>query len=273
MAEQTISAANNPALANQLAKEAMAGAAVEEQKEPLKIIAPTDGSVTLPGGFLNVSGEVITSAKVRELNGLDEEAIARQPNIGKAIPLILSRAVVSVGDEPVTEALLDGLLAGDADALMLGIYRTTFGNTVTIPSFCATCTEVKQVEVDLLDDLEYKGLLDPVGDRVFVVKGKSLEYEVMLPSRKVQREMMHGADKTTAELNSILLEGCVLKVGNAPVFSKTQVQNINLSDRKLILQAISDRNPGPKFYGVQVDCEVCGGKVDVPISLGAIFRS
>ena len=273
MAEQTVSAVNNPALANQLVKDALAGTAPEETKEPIKIVAPSDGSVTLPGGFLNVSGEVITSAKVRELNGLDEEAISRQPSMGKAIPLILSRAVVSIGSEPVTEALLDGLLAGDADALMLGIYRATFGDTVTIPSLCTGCTDIKQVEVDLLSDLEYKSLLDPVGDRVFVVKGKNTEYEVMLPSRKVQKEMMHGAEKTTAELNSILLEGRVIKVGASPVFSKTQVQSINLSDRKLILQAIGERNPGPKFQGVQVDCADCGGKVDVPISLGAIFRS
>lgn len=273
MAEQTVSAVNNPALANQLVKDALAGAVPEEPKTPLKIVAPADGSVTLPGGFLNVSGEVITTAKVRELNGLDEEAIARQNSLGKAITLILSRAVVSVGSESATETLLDGLLAGDADALMLGIYRSTFGDTVTIPSFCSGCADVKQVEVDLSTDLEYKGLLDPIGDRVFTVKGKNTDYEVMLPSRKVQREMMHGADKTTAELNSILLEGCVLKIGSAPVFSKTQVQSINLSDRKTILQAISERNPGPKFQGVQVDCGVCGGKVDVPISLGAIFRS
>lgn len=273
MDEQTFSAASNPGLANQLAKEAMAAAPVEVTQEPLKIQAPSDGVVTLPGGYLNVAGEVIASAKVRELNGVDEEAIARQSTLGKVMTTILSRAVTSVGDEQATEAVLDNLLAGDADALMVGIYKSTFGNNVTVPSFCSGCNNYKQVEVDLDSDLEYKGLLDPIGDRIFTVKGKSIEYEVRLPSRKTQKEMMHGADKTTAELNSILLEGCVLRIGSTSVFSKSQVQAINLADRKSILQAISDRNPGPKFGGVQVDCAECGGKVDVPISLGAIFRA
>lgn len=273
MAEQTLNAANNPGLANQMVKDALANVAPIEEKEPLVIVPPIDGTVTLPGGYLSASGEVITTATVRELNGHDEEAITRQGSLGKSLATILSRAVVKVGDEPVTEAVLDNLLAGDADALMIGIYRVTFGDSVTIPSYCDGCGDAKTVEVSLQNDLVTKALLDPVADRVFTVKGKSAEYTLRLPNRKTQKEMMVSADKTVAELNTILMEGCLVQIGKRPVLSKLQVQEVGLADRRAIVSAILARNPGPKFDVIQVDCADCGGKVDVPISLGAIFRS
>lgn len=273
MAEQTLNAANNPGLANQMVKEALANAGPVEEKEPLVIVAPIDGTVTLPGGYLSASGEVATTATVRELNGHDEETIARQGSMGKSLATILSRAVVTIGDEPATEAILDNLLAGDADALMVGIYRVTFGDAVTIPSYCDGCKDSKLVEISLQDDLVTKALLDPVADRVFTVKGKSTEYTVRLPSRKTQKEMMVSADKNIAELNTILMEGCLVQIGKRPVLSKIQVQEVGLADRRAIVSAIVARNPGPKFDVIQVDCADCGGKVDAPISLGAIFRS
>lgn len=273
MAEQTLNAANNPGLANQMIQDALSNVAPIEEKEPLVITAPIDGTVILPGGYLSASGEVTTTATVRELNGYDEEAISRQGSYGKSLTTILSRAVVSVGDEPATESILDNLLAGDADALMVGIYRTTFGDTAEIQSYCDGCASIKTVAVSLSEDLVTKALLDPMNDRAFTVKGKSVEYVVRLPTRKTQKEMMTSSDKNVAELNSILLEGCVAQIGKRPVLSKLQVQEIGLADRRTLVSAILARNPGPKFDVIQVDCADCGGKVDVPISLGAIFRS
>jgi hypothetical protein len=272
MGNNTLKAADNPALANQLAQQAMSGAVEAEAPHVLQVLTPTDGVVTLPGGYLSGLGEVYTTAEVRELNGLDEEAISRQPTLGKSLTTILSRAVTHIGNEPVTETSLDNLLSGDADALMLGIYRATFGPTAVLNGYCTACSSLKQVEVNLAEDIPVKGLLDPVGDRVFTVKGKSTDYTVKLPSRKTQKEMIHNADKTAGELNSILLEGCVVEIGSSPVLSKLQTQAINLADRRTIIEAITSRNPGPQFGTVQVDCEDCGGKVDVPTSLGSIFR-
>jgi hypothetical protein len=155
---------------------------------------------------------------------------------------------------------------------MLGIYRTTFGNTVELNGYCEGCAVVKRVEVNLNEDISFKSLLDPIGDRVFTVKGKKTDYTVKLPSRKTQKEMMHNADKTAGELNSLLLEGCVVDIGGQPVLSKVQIQNIGIADRRTIIETITSRNPGPQFTAVQADCEDCGGKVEVPISLGTIFR-
>lgn len=107
----TINAAANPALANNLINQALA--VQEPEQKEVKIIPPSDTVVTLPGGYITPAGEVVTDAEVRELNGLDEEAIARTTNVGKAILTILNRGTVRIGKDKADERLLDQLLAGD----------------------------------------------------------------------------------------------------------------------------------------------------------------
>ena len=83
----TISAAVNPALANQLLNKAINETPKERTPE---IVSPSDTTVELPGGYINAAGEVIRTAEVRELNGKDEETISKTNNLGKAILTVLT---------------------------------------------------------------------------------------------------------------------------------------------------------------------------------------
>ena len=65
----TISAADNPALANNLIKQAMEQNPVPQAD--VQILLPSDNIVMLPGGYLTPAGDIITEAEVRELNGND----------------------------------------------------------------------------------------------------------------------------------------------------------------------------------------------------------
>lgn len=266
---KTISAAANPALLNKMAKEAMAE--VPEQKE-VKILAPLDTTVTLPGGFITSAGEVITTAEVRELTGKDEEAISRATSIGKAILTVLQRGTVKIGDVNATEDVLDKLLSGDRDMLILGIFKATFGNTTEVPAYCASCNDTKVVEVDLNEDIKIKVLTDPVNDRVFTVRGKNQDLTVQLPTGTTQKELILNSDKTAAELNTLLLENTVVKIGESPVLSKIQVQNLGLVDRRTVIEEINKRVSGPVFDDITVTCPDCDSEVSVPINLGALFR-
>jgi hypothetical protein len=87
-----------------------------------------------------------------------------------------------------------------------------------------------------------------------------------------QKELMLSADKTVAELNTLLLEQTVIKIGEAPVVSKIQVQNLGLTDRRKIVDEINKRICGPQFNDLTLDCPDCEGEVQVPISLGTLFR-
>lgn len=265
-----IAPANLTAPNNDLVQQILA----EPEQAPVKaeITAPSDVMVTFPAGYINSAGEVITTAEVRELTGKDEEYILKSGTIAKAYHTLLERAVVKVGNEPVTESLLDQLLIGDRDALMLGIYRATFGDTAELPTFCDGCETFKSVALNVVSDIATKILVDPIADRNFIVKGRKHEYLVTLPTGTTQREIVNNTDKTRAELETILFNQCVLEIDGNPIIGKAQVQNIGLQDRRAISQAITDRNPGPQLDDTTITCPDCGGEVVVPISVGALFR-
>ena len=263
----TINAAVNPALANDLLNKALN----EAPKEVLpEITAPSDTTVDLPGGFITATGEIIRTAEVRELTGKDEEIISKTTNIGKALMTILQRGTVKIGTEKADEKMLDQLLIGDRDALLLGILKLTFGNKVKIPVF--SNGEEKLVEVDITVDIKNKILTDPLNDRVFTVKGKNHQFTVRLPDGIVQRKMIDNMDKTSAELSTIVLEGTVTQIDSSPVYSAAQVQALSVSDRRTIIDEINKRAPGPQFEDVVVTDPDTGSEVLVPINLGSLFQ-
>jgi len=266
----TISAANNPALVNQLVEQALSESAPTEQT--IAITPPSDTRVVRPGGYISPTGEVIREAEVRELDGQDEEALSKATTVGRAILTLVNRGTVAVGSHPADDSLLDSLLAGDRDALLLGIFKATFGPTVDIASFCSGCNDFKEVRVNLDEDIKSKILVDPVSDRMFTVKGKVGEIIVELPTGSTQRVLIENSEKTAAELNSILLERTVKQINGNPVYSRVQVQKLGIKDRRAVLDEIERRSPGPKMEDVSVTCPDCGGEVTVPINFGTLFR-
>jgi hypothetical protein len=270
MENNIINATTNPELANAAVAQALAEPVATKQSAT--ITSPSDNLVTLPGGLLLPTGEVVKTAEVRELTGKDEEAIGKTIGVGRILLTILNRAVTKIGDKPVTESVLDSLLSGDRDALMLGIYKATFGNTAEFSSYCDGCNDNKVVEINIDEDIKIKTLIDPIGDRNFTVKGKNSEFLVTLPTGLTQRELSTSTDKTGAELSTLLLEQTVLEIDGVSVYGKQQILNLGILDRQTIAQEIIKRNPGPQLNDIHVTCPDCNGKVVVPISIGALFR-
>jgi hypothetical protein len=270
MTTKTINAAANPAMANNLINQVM-NEQIEDSFNP-QIKSPVDTTVELPGGYITSAGELLRTAEVRELNGRDEEAIAKATTVGKALSAIIQRGTVSVGSIKAEESVLDQLLAGDLDALLLGIIKATFGVDIEIPSYCDKCEDYKIVTVDLNEDVKVKILTDPINDRVFTVKGKKDVFTISLPDGAAQKALIKNAEKTEAEQTTVLLEHCVLKINDNPVYSSLQVQNLGMVDRKNIVKEINKRVPGPQFTDLQVTCPECEGEVTVSINLGTLFR-
>ena len=185
---------------------------------------------------------------------------------------ILQRGTVRIGTETATDSMLDQMLIGDRDQILIGILKATFGSKVQIGAWCNGCDEVKTVEVDVNSDIKSKVLVDPVNDRVFTVQGKDKEFTVRLPNGIVQKKMIDSMDKTSAELSTVLLEGSVVKIGDSPVYSAMQVQNLSVIDRRKLIEEINNRAPGPQFADVTVNCPDCEGEVLVPINLGTLFQ-
>jgi hypothetical protein len=271
MSENTLSAGDNAGLANDIIEKALADG---EPKKPTSVVIklPSDNLVDLPGGYITPAGEVVKTAEVRELNGFDEEAIAKSSTLGRVLNTIISRAVVKIGNEKATEEMLDKLFAGDRDALLVGIYSATFGNPAEVSAYCTGCADYITIGIDLEKEIETKTLTNPVEEQKFTITGRKHEYSVRLPDGLCQRELNSNLDKTVAELGSILLENTVTEIDGVVVYDKKAIKSIGLMDRREITKQLTDRNPGPQFKAVTVTCPTCEHEVVVPINLGVLFR-
>jgi hypothetical protein len=268
MSEKTINAGANAQLANNLIDQALS---VEPEQPVAEIAQPSENLVSLPGGLI-FAGELMRTAEVRELNGRDEEVIAKSAGSPRIWNTILSRAVVTVGTKPATEELLDSMLAGDRDALLLGICRATFGNEAELSGWCESCREVKPVVVDLNSDIKTKILVDPVEDRTFTVKNRGHEFRVTLPTGTTSKELANNPELNYAESLTLLLKNTVLEIDGKTVYSPMQIQNLSITDRRAISEALAERNPGPQLTETTAPCPKCGGEVVIPISFGALFQ-
>lgn len=276
MTTEVLSAAANPALANKIAQEAMTVVPQEVEGQATTIVIPSlpETTVTLPAGLYDsFDGVLETTAEVRELTGADEEAIVKINEPGKALFAILERATVSIGEQKATKDILNRLLAGDREALLLAIRVATFGPEISVESVCSRCPEVQTFTIDLTKDVEMKSLDDRIADRYFTLKLKAGEVRVQLPTGDTQNKLINSANKNSAELDTILLTNCVADIAGQPVLSESSVRNLGIKDRREILDEIAKRNPGPQLSEIKKACGICGQEVELPLTLAELFQS
>lgn len=243
--------------------------ATKEPASAVKTTAPSKPIVNLPGGFID-NGEVVKTAEVRELTGMDEEAIAKAPTTGRALSLLLQRGLVKLGSRDVTADDLDNLLSGDRDAILIGIRRITFGDTVGFVIDCANCGERQETSINLDSDVPVRELGNK--ERAWTIDTKRGPVEVALPTGITQKKLLENADKTSAEVNTILLAGCVLSVNGMPSMGASTVLQLGMADRSKIVQEIIDRIPGPRLGEVVKTCKACGEDISLSLSLVDLFR-
>lgn len=258
----------DPSVINRLAEEV-----TKEPEAEVKTVTPSNTDVSLPGGFIAGDGSLVKYAEVRELNGLDEEVIAKAGTTGKVLTTMLQRGLVALGSEKPSKEDLDKLLGGDRDAILVGIRRATFGDVVEQSTVCPSCATELEVDINLVTDIPSYDLEDPFEDRKFTYKSsKGEEIVVSLPTGRTQRKILDNLDKTRAEMNTILLTDCVESVNNRGSLGTATAQSLGMKDREDIISEIVKRNPGPRLGEVKTTCEACGEDVPVPLSLADLFR-
>jgi hypothetical protein len=270
--DTVIKATANPAAANKLAAAAMAqqeATTAALQPDPIKL--PPETTIELPAGLVDpFTGVSINTAEVRELTGVDEETISKISDLGKALLTILERATVKIGDEVANKDILDALFAGDREMILLGIRNVTFGPDIKIgPGNCPSCGVEQTFEVDLVNDVPIKKL---EGSSDFTVSCKVGEVQVSLPTGVTQKALITSTNKTSAELDTILLKNCIKSINGAPVINPETVRNLGIKDRKDILEEITNRNPGPQLSEIKKPCQSCGTEVPLPLTLAELFR-
>lgn len=245
---------------------------MEEPEQAITTRAPSDSEVSLPGGYILPNGEIITKVEVRELTGADEEAISKAGSTAKSLSILLQRGLVKLGDKEASKDDLDALLSGDRDTILVGIRKVTFGKTLSINIRCSSCSQEQVGEVDLDKDVPVKRLSDPVADRVWEVETKQGTVRLALPNGITQKKLMDNLDKTSSEINTMLLAGCILSVNGAPSIGAQTALSLGMADRNKIVEDIIERNPGPRLGEVKKVCKACGEDIFIPLSLLDLFR-
>jgi hypothetical protein len=271
MPQTNINATENPEAAAAAVADILERA--DESPQPEVADVP-DCNVTLPAGLIDVrTGDLITDAVVRELTGEDEEAIARAGNNpGRIMDTVLLHGVESIGNRPVTRDILDVLLAGDRDALIVGVRVATFGSHLELGEItCPHCEKAQLRTVDLVKDLEVSKLPDPKL-RKFEVKLRRGKAFVSLPTGEVQRAISSSEDRNPVVLNNILLRKCVTDIDGMPVVSEEQIKKLGIADRQKLIEAILDHPVGPRLGAVKLPCEACHENIDLALSFNVLFR-
>jgi hypothetical protein len=270
--DTVINSHTNPDLANKLVKQAVELSEQEVMERAVKptLTLPPATEVDLPGGLFDPFNGLITRVEVRELTGVDEEAVSKIADPAKALLSILERATVKIGDEPATREMIDALFAGDREMILLAIRGVTFGNEIKLgPGLCPHC-EVEQIfEIDLSKDIKIKKL---EGDSEFTVECKVGKVLVTLPKGSTQKAIVESSNRTSAELDTIMLKNCVIDINGQKVINQEVVRNLGMLDRRTILKEIADRNPGPQLGALKKECQSCGQEVPLPLSLADLFR-
>jgi hypothetical protein len=244
---------------------------------PLMPSLPAD-TVTLPGGLLDSDGVLHTEARIREINGADEEAMARELrnpnlNIAKIVDLILKRCVLAVGIyDPIPIPMLTGMLSGDRAALMLAIRILTFGSDWEVPDFpCRLCGRTFGVVVELDKDISIKKMENPMVQDVEVSLRNGHLALVHLLTGEVQLEMVGDGNRTGPEEATIAIDRSLRSLDGSPVMGRI-AQKMSMADRRKIIQAMSDAQPGPHMEEVMVSCTECGQEAAYQLNLVDLFR-
>ena len=273
MTMTTVSSATDPELAARLAAEATASTSTTKERPEPAIETPPDTTVQLPCGYLTQDEELLRVAVVTELNGADEEAMAKTSSPAAFLNTVLIRGVQTVGGQPATPALLEKLLAADRDALLVAVRRVTYGDHLEFILVCPECKYEHDSKLSVADDIPMKVMDDP-RDRWLKVQTSKGEALLTLPNGKTQHEILSSEGKTVAELNTLLLQACVLQIGDMPVTSVLDVrERMSARDRKVLLEALASAQYGPRLEEVSRPCPSCGFAIPIRMTLVDLFRS
>jgi hypothetical protein len=261
----------------------------EDDTDELLLDAAEDGEVRLCSGAV-IDGSLVLNARVRELNGADEEAMARvgkSGNLVRFVDTILKCGVEQVGDVEGKELskVLDAMLIGDRDQLVMEVRRQTFGDTIRLDVRCpnVSCGAEFQVDYSLSKDVPMKRLAECFPDETVDLSQR--QYDINLPSgRTAVVKLIDGeaqkatysvenTEKTGAELNSELLRHCVLFLDGRPVRGVGAVRDtLSLRDRRELLKWLTDHTTGPQYGEVTQECDDCEMKFPLLIDVLTLFR-
>ena len=245
---------------------------------PLIEEAP-DTTLVLPRG-LYVSGGFKKQCTFRELNGADEEVLAKTRDGNDLFDQVIALGTVSIDDfdiqsMPIVErqTWLRMLLIGERDQLFLGIVAATFGESKMISFTCGACREKQDVELLLSEDFKPKEIDPSKSLDVFEYRtSRGDDLILRLVTGEDQREAFTRKGASVAEQNTIILSRVITKLNNGMVPDPLgYARSLSMKDRSNLLDDLVSRQPSIDL-GVTTKCAVCQADQNLNIGWGDLFR-
>jgi hypothetical protein len=253
------------------------GAAIADATKPdePEIDLPRDGTVHLMYG-VEIDGDRYRTATVRELNGGDEEAIARLDQSAwnhfvLQTDLVLRRATESIGPVEVADnpGILQNLIIGDRDILFKEILMATSGPQQEFKNVvCPACQFEHDLEVDFSDLLVTPKLPKGIDPKRVVAKLRDgTEVVFRWPTGADQMAVSQGDEELTMPLaNTKMIARCLVTVnGKIEPDPEHWARNLGVKDRQIVLAEMG-KMPVVSFKESEVPCEGCGKPL--PVTFG-----
>lgn len=260
----------DPTGAQALANQAMG-------KVPDAIILPPRppvDEIELSGGWIDRAGNLHKKVRIREMNGTDEEELAKpyqRTSVGFS-DTIVKRCTVSIDGNTPEPRHLDQLLIGDRDAIVIGVRILTFGPTIEVPVTCRWCAHQFDILLDLEKDITTKELPgDPKQRTRELILPRGEIAKVNLMDGAAQMAAYGGGDMNDAERTSVMLKECVYSINDDMVTSIEQIKRLGSGTRRALITFIEENSCGPQWMGVKQECPNCQKSEDLPLSLVALF--
>lgn len=229
---------------------------------------PDSGYVELEYG-VEIEGEMAKDVIVRELNGADEEHLAKisQTKVGSAFFVLVEDAVIrrateTIGGVKATKDLLDRLLIADRGRIFTQILISTFGEVRSYEGMeCPSCGALNDIDVDIPGLLKYTPMRTEAPEATVKLRGnpKYPHVKSIVVRYPTGADQLHiyqeKKDASEAEINTAMLARCV-KHDSVPD-RRDFALSLGLADRKAAIKAIYDNQPSMSFEEVPVHCTSC----------------
>lgn len=221
---------------------------------------------TLPGGYRDEDGVIHTEFQIKEMTGVEEEAIAKadiKSNGGKVMRTLIERCCTRIGSLTKKKEggakwreIAQNLMVGDQDYIVLKIREQSIGEEIEVSHECTEC-KAKLDTVMLVSELPivpFQGDFEIPFElpRGYKDKNGTIHREgtLRLPIG-VDREILDPVSKKNlGEANTLMLSRCVLSLGTAHLSSEL-IRNLSVRDREFLFKLLKEN-----MFGVDVDTEI-----------------
>jgi hypothetical protein len=223
-------------------------------------------------GYIDENGELHRDFTIRDLDGEDEEVIAKkenQTNGSKVVRVILERCIERIGIYEKSKMpskkwlnIIQSLLIGDQDYAVMQIRKESLGEEMGIKNICPYCKEKLKtiIDIDEIKTLPFIGAREisfelPKGytdkDGVVHKNGK-----MRLPNG-LDREILDPvARRNLGSANTLLLTRLITEFEGLKIHDGL-LKKMSIRDREYLLSLLDENKFGPDMR-IEVTCSTCG---------------